>query len=547
MIPVTVIRPQPGCDKTVADARAQGIDAHGFPLFEVSPLAWDPPDRETVDALLIGSANAVRHGGAALAAYRGKPAYAVGEASAEAARAAELDVVATGTGTLQELLAELDPGHSRLLRLAGEVHVPLDPPGGVNVVTRVLYTSRPQAMPHNLVELLRHPALVLLHSAEAARHFAAECDVNGLDRRQISLAALAPRVAEAAGTGWGRIETAAQPSDTALLALAAEMCQTPGGSRETSVGDTQSVLMQEENSPPPVPAATRTRSGRPLLLVAVLAFIAGAVLAGWLAMRGDLEKILPPAPQGTEAPAGQVLSGRAAPKAGQPDEPAAEIARMGPLESVETRLALLEDRLSRASSEATLASGNAARAEGLLIAFAARRLVDRGEKLGYVEDQLKLRFGDAQPLAVDTIITFSKQPVTVDELASRLTALEPVLTGKSREESAWSRITRGLSSLFVLHKSSSLPNKPADQVARARLLLTAGRIDQAIAQIENMARSEAAQDWIADAQRYAAVERALDQIETAAMLEPRRLKDGVGQSIEQPSPLTQPADAPPTP
>lgn len=78
MIPLIVIRPQPGCDASVAAARARGLDAHGFPLFAVRALDWQPPAPDSFDALLIGSANALRHGGAALAAWRGKPAYAVG-------------------------------------------------------------------------------------------------------------------------------------------------------------------------------------------------------------------------------------------------------------------------------------------------------------------------------------------------------------------------------------------------------------------------------------------------------------------------------------
>ena len=53
--------------------------------------------------------------------------------------------------------------------------------------------------------------------------------------------------------------------------------------------------------------------------------------------------------------------------------------------------------LSVLSHSGTLAaSGNAARAEGLLIAFSARRTLERGNDLGYLGDQLRLRFGDAE-------------------------------------------------------------------------------------------------------------------------------------------------------
>ena len=82
MTPLIVIRPQPGCDASVAAARAFGLVAQGHPLFEVRPLEWDAPDPASFDALLIGSANALRHGGAALAQYRGRPAYVVGETTA---------------------------------------------------------------------------------------------------------------------------------------------------------------------------------------------------------------------------------------------------------------------------------------------------------------------------------------------------------------------------------------------------------------------------------------------------------------------------------
>ena len=53
MTPLIVIRPQPGCDASVAAARAFGLVAQGHPLFEVRPLEWDAPDPASFDALLI--------------------------------------------------------------------------------------------------------------------------------------------------------------------------------------------------------------------------------------------------------------------------------------------------------------------------------------------------------------------------------------------------------------------------------------------------------------------------------------------------------------
>lgn len=222
-----VIRPQPGCDATVDAARALRLDAHGFPLFAVRPRAWDMPRPDSFDAVLIGSANALRHGGEQLAALAGKPAYAVGETTASACREVGMKVVATGEGGLQQVLAHLDPAHQTLLRLAGEARVPVDPPDGITIVERIVYVSQPLPMPHALAELLSEPAVVALHSGEAARQFRRECKARAIDLSRLSLAAIGPRVAQAAGLGWRSIRHAAHPNEAALLALAHEMCKEP--------------------------------------------------------------------------------------------------------------------------------------------------------------------------------------------------------------------------------------------------------------------------------------------------------------------------------
>jgi uroporphyrinogen-III synthase len=221
---VIVIRPEPGCGATVATARAMGLEAEGFPLFAVRPLGWDLPV-EACDALLIGSANALRHGGPKLARLSHLPVYAVGEATAEAAQVAGFALAARGTGGLQDLLGRLAPAHRRLLRLAGQDRVSLEAPTGVSIVERVVYASEPLAMPSELARRMDGEGVVLLHSAAAARHFAAECDRHHLARGSIALAAIGPRVCEAAGAGWRAVETAPEPTDAALLALAAGLCQ----------------------------------------------------------------------------------------------------------------------------------------------------------------------------------------------------------------------------------------------------------------------------------------------------------------------------------
>lgn len=221
-LPIVAIRPEPGCSATVERGARAGLAIEPWPLFEVRPLAWDPvPDR--VDGLLLGSANAVRQAGPGLDAYRGMATYAVGRATAAAAEAAGLRIAAVGRGGLQPLLDTLRPPLT-LLRLAGEEHVPLRRPLGVVIESRIVYRNAPVPLPEGLAETLRQGALVLLHSAAAARHLAAECDRAGVPRGRVALAALGPRIAEAAGTGWRECRAAAEPRDAALLALVRDMC-----------------------------------------------------------------------------------------------------------------------------------------------------------------------------------------------------------------------------------------------------------------------------------------------------------------------------------
>ena len=199
------------------------------------------------------------------------------------------------------------------------------------------------------------------------------------------------------------------------------------------------------------------------------------------------------------------------------------------------RMAELEQRMTRLTLDAEAASGNAARAESLLTAAAARRAVERGAPLGYLEDQLKLRFGNAQPNAVATLVEVSRSPVTLDVLVEGLASLEPSLVEASPDTNAVTRVRDELSNLFVIRRTSAPSPVPEKRYARARVFLETGRIEAAIGEVERMPGHSAAQGWLALAQRYVRAQRALDLLETAAILEPRDLKDGVGKPVTAPS------------
>ena len=203
----------------------------------------------------------------------------------------------------------------------------------------------------------------------------------------------------------------------------------------------------------------------------------------------------------------------------------------------DARLAAVEQRLTRLDLQAQAGSGNAARAEGLLIAFATRRALERGAPLGYLADQLRLRFGNAQPNAVRMIIEASRDPVTLDQLVARLEGLSQDLTTAPRDEGLWQRVRREVDGLFVIRRESAPSPAPRMRLERARMFLESGRIEAAVDEVRNMPGAADAESWIADAGRYARTQAALELIETTAVLEPRDLRDAAGQPVAQPSPV----------
>ena len=223
--PLAIVRPQPGWDATAQAARERGIAVIGHPLFVAEPLEWEAPEGP-FDAILAGSAAVFREGGPGLTGLRSLPVLAVGKATAHAAEEAGFDVAMIGTGGLQGVLDQAPPVFTRMLRLAGEERVDLRGAEGRTITDRVVYRMRALPLSDGFLRALpTENALVALHSAAAARHFAAECDRSGLARGALEILALGPRIAQAAGEGWAAVHTCATPADATLIGKAAALCQ----------------------------------------------------------------------------------------------------------------------------------------------------------------------------------------------------------------------------------------------------------------------------------------------------------------------------------
>lgn len=200
------------------------------------------------------------------------------------------------------------------------------------------------------------------------------------------------------------------------------------------------------------------------------------------------------------------------------------------------RVVQLEERLNRITVEAQAASGNAARAEGLLVAFAARRSLDSGMPLGYVEGQLRLRFGQAQPRAVATIINAAREPVTLADLRGGLSNVADQLTTPGQQTSWWEALEHEARELVTIRRASTPSPRPEAAMERALRYIDAGRVSAALTEVETMPGRAAADRWMQFARRYIEARRALDLIETAAILEPRQLRTMDGALVPPTSP-----------
>jgi uroporphyrinogen-III synthase len=224
MTPLLVLRPQPGADATARRAIALGLKPVVAPLFDIRAIDWDAPDTVLFDALLVTSANAVRHGGKALAGYRDLPLVAVGSATAEAARTAGFEAIIAGQGDgAAAVELAVGQGKTRLLHLAGREHIDLRHPGA-SIERRIVYAAEAATLPDNARATLEAGAIALLHSARAATLFGTLLDIAGLSRNRIILIALSEAVRDAAGPGWAGAFAAPAPNDEALLAIAARLC-----------------------------------------------------------------------------------------------------------------------------------------------------------------------------------------------------------------------------------------------------------------------------------------------------------------------------------
>jgi uroporphyrinogen-III synthase len=229
---VLITRAEPEADRLARALAARGIDALTEPLLAIRFLPQGAqmlaPFLSDVQALLFTSANGAR-AFAAASPRRDVKVFAVGDATAAAARDVGFADVATAGGNVEELaglvIATAKPAKGALVHAAGSVTAG-DLPGllsaaGFALHRAVLYEAIPaeQPSPATVRALERGEiAAALFFSPRTAATFTRLAAPIAATCARVAAVALSPAVARAlAPLPWRRVIVAAEPTEAALL------------------------------------------------------------------------------------------------------------------------------------------------------------------------------------------------------------------------------------------------------------------------------------------------------------------------------------------
>ncbi|MET0364674.1 MAG: uroporphyrinogen-III synthase [Sphingobium sp.] len=216
--PVLVLRPEPGAARTAEALRSAGFLPLLYPLYEIEPVDWTPPDPAGIDAVLITSANAVRQAGPGMARFQSKPLFAVGAASAAAARAAGFASVTVGGGDIPSTVPMLvAAGHVHILHLSGTEIRDFDP-AGLSILRLPVYRAAPHGSAEGLARAVPRDrgAYAFVHSPRAGVRLSEL--VKAQERQRITIIAISNAASDACGSGWRDRVVAGSPTGEAMLA-----------------------------------------------------------------------------------------------------------------------------------------------------------------------------------------------------------------------------------------------------------------------------------------------------------------------------------------
>lgn len=220
--PVWITRARPGAEATAARVAALGFTPIVDPLLEIAPIEASI-DLDGVSALAFTSANGVQ-AFSGLSSARSLPVFAVGRATALAAREAGFASVASADGDVEDLarlIAAAQPGlvlWAGAQEPAGDLVTALNA-AGVAARGVAVYATVERTPSNATLALLDQPLTVLLHSPRAARRLSQILSLG--PARALRLLCLSEAVAAGLSplAGSSSVACAPRPDETALLSL----------------------------------------------------------------------------------------------------------------------------------------------------------------------------------------------------------------------------------------------------------------------------------------------------------------------------------------
>ncbi|MBL8833165.1 MAG: uroporphyrinogen-III synthase [Rhodospirillales bacterium] len=359
---VLVTRPRDEGELFAVALAMRGHDAILAPLIEIAPIAGASVDLSGAQAVLFTSANGVR-AFARVSPARDLPAFCVGDATANAARAAGFAKVESASGDVEALSAlvrsRLKPADGALVHAAGTV-VAGDLGGdleaaGFEVRRALLYRAEiASELPAEAADELAAGGIdvATFFSPRTARTFAQLVRAAKLDGALESVAALALApgtlsVLREEGCAFADAVAAAQPNEAALLDALDRFAEEPSVPPKPATP-------KFELPPPeaPEPRAKPAKAPRPAALVPLATALVVAVVGvlGWVYWQNSITGGTEPGLRAVE----QRLSAVDRRIAQIEARPAAAAAPRVDLAPLEARLAALEGRAPTAPAPADL-------------------------------------------------------------------------------------------------------------------------------------------------------------------------------------------------
>jgi len=236
--------------------------------------------------------------------------------------------------------------------------------------------------------------------------------------------------------------------------------------------------------------------------VAFIVLLGGLILAGWVVTKFDLLPTASSENISAQTPADN---------------------RQGPdtkTDAVVAKVQELEKRIESIGNIETSSAGYPAPQNDVATALRARRAIESGASLGYIENQLGQRFGDRFPQAVDAIGNLAQSPVTLSELRDDIARNGSRMIGRGSDASIWERFNLELDELFMLRKRGDASTSPAHILQLAEENIGKGDLAEAIKKIQELPENNATKSWLEVAQRYQNANNALDILERAALAAP---------------------------